>query len=145
MASVCTYLNFRRETEAAFEFYRSVFGTEYSGPIVRLGTAPRQEGQPPLSDEEKNLVMNIALPITGGHILMGTDVPESMGFTLVNGNSVHIMVQPDNRAEADRLFRALSKDGSVEVELQEMFWGDYYGEFTDKFGVQWMIDTASKE
>jgi PhnB protein len=145
MATVCTYLNFDRETEEAFEFYRSVFKTEYVAPIVRLGSAPRGEGQPPLSEADRNLVMNVALPITGGHILMGTDAPESMGFGVVKGTNIYIMIQPDSRAEADRLFAALSAGGAVEMEMQEMFWGDYYGSFTDRFGVRWMINTASKE
>ena len=84
MATVCTYLNFADETEAAFEFYRSVFKTEYLGPIARLGDVPRGEGQNPLSEAEKKLIMNVTLPITGGHLLMGTDAPESMGFKLVD-------------------------------------------------------------
>jgi len=144
MAQVSTYLNFARETEAAFEFYKSVFGTDYLGPIARIGEAPMPEGQPPLSEADKNLVMNVALPITGGHVLMGTDAPESMGFTVTQGNNVYIMLQPDSRTEADRLFAALSAGGKVEMEMQDMFWGDYYGSFTDKFGVQWMINTSAK-
>lgn len=144
MAQVSTYLNFARETEAAFEFYKSVFGTDYLVPISRLGDAPAQEGKPPLSTADKNLVMNVALPITGGHVLMGTDAPESMGFTVTKGNNVYIMLQPDTRVEADRLFAGLSAGGTVEMGMQDMFWGDYYGSFTDKFGVQWMINTSAR-
>ncbi|WP_455381591.1 VOC family protein [Salinispira pacifica] len=144
MAQVCTYLNFARETEQAFEFYKSVFGTDYLGPIARIGEAPTAEGQPPLSDADKDLVMNVALPITGGHVLMGTDAPESVGFTINKGNNVYIMLQPDTRREADRLFAALSAGGSVEMEMQDMFWGDYYGSLTDKFGIRWMINTSAK-
>ncbi len=76
MARVSTYLNFARSTEDAFNFYRSVFGTEFGGPIMRFGDIPAQPGQPPLAESDKNLVMHIELPILAGHVLMGTDAPE---------------------------------------------------------------------
>lgn len=88
--------------------------------------------------------MHIELAITGGHILMGTDAPESIGFKVYMGNNVHINLEPDTRAEADRLFAALSSGGKVGMPMQEMFWGSYWGSLTDKFGVQWMINCMSK-
>jgi PhnB protein len=145
MASVSTYLNFSRNTEEAFTFYKSVFGTEFSGNIARFSEVPPQEGQPPVAEADKNLVMHVALPILGGHVLMGTDAPESMGFTVTQGNNVYISLQPDTRAETDRLFNALSEGGKVEMSLQDMFWGDYFGSCTDKFGVRWMFNCSSKE
>lgn len=144
MASVSTYLNFSRNTEEAFNFYKSVFGTEFTGPISRLGDAPPQPGAPALPEADRNLVMHIELPVFGGHTLMGTDAPESCGFTVTAGNNTHIMLQPDTREEASRLFNALSADGKVTMPMQGMFWGAYYGSFTDKFGVQWMINHNSK-
>lgn len=145
MASVSTYLNFPRQTEEAFNFYKSVFGTEFSGEgIVRFSTVPPQPGQPPMKKGDKNLVMHVGLPILGGHMLMGTDAPESMGFKVNFGNNVYINLEPDTRAETDKLFKALSEGGKVEIPLQEMFWGDYFGSLTDKFGVQWMFNCASK-
>ncbi len=77
MARVSTYLNFPGTTEPAFEFYRSVFGTAFSGPIHRMGEAPAMPGQPPLSDADKQRVMHVELPILAGHVLMGTDAPDS--------------------------------------------------------------------
>jgi PhnB protein len=145
MASVSTYLNFTRNTEEAFLFYKSVFKTEFVGPIHRMGEVPPQPGAPALADEDKNLVMHVTLPILGGHLLMGTDAPESMGFKLNQGNNVYINLQPDTRAEADRLFKELSAGGKVEMEMQDMFWGDYFGSFTDKFGVNWMINCSEKK
>lgn len=142
MAQTSTYLNFAKNTEAAFTFYKSVFGTEFVNGIMRMGDIPPQEGQPEMSDEEKNLVMNVALPILGGHILMGTDVPDSMG-ELNKGNNVSIVLQPDTRDEADRLFAALSEGGKVEMPLQDMFWGDYYGSLVDQFGIQWMVNHSN--
>lgn len=145
MARVSTYLNFSRNTEEAFLFYRSVFGTEFVGEINRMGEVPPQEGQPPLSEEDKNLVMHVQLPILAEHMLMGTDAPESMGFNLNQGNNLLINLEPDTRAETDELFKALSEDGKVEVPMQEMFWGDYFGSLVDKFGVHWMFNCTSKE
>jgi len=144
VAQVSTYLNFVRNTEEVFNFYKSVFGTDFVGGINRFGQIPAQEGQAPMPEKDKNLVMHVALPILGGHVLMGSDAPESMGFTMKPGNNVYINLQPDTRAEADRLFAALSAGGSVECPLQEMFWGDYFGSFKDKFGIQWMINCSSK-
>ncbi len=145
MASVSTYLNFAGNTEAAFLFYRTVFGTEFdSNGIMRMGDAPPEPGQPPLAGSDRNLVLHVCLPILGGHLLMGTDAAESMGFKLNMGNNVYINLQPDTRAETDRLFALLAEGGRVDMPMQEMFWGDYFGSLVDKFGVQWMFNCASK-
>jgi PhnB protein len=144
MAQVSTYLNFQRNTEDAFQFYKSVFNTEFIGEIARFKDIPPSENMPPLADTDKNLIMNIALPILGGHVIMGTDAPESMGFRVNIGNNIYIMLQPDTRKETQRLFTALSEGGKVEQELQDMFWGDYYGSCKDKFGVQWMFNCTEK-
>lgn len=144
MASVSTYLNFPGNTEEAFMFYKSVFGGEFVGDIARMGDVPPQEGVPPLKEEEKSLVMHVALPILGGHLLMGTDGAESMGQTVVFGNNVNINLEPDTREELDRLFAALSEGGEVEMEPQVMFWGDYFASCADKFGVRWMLNCSAK-
>lgn len=146
MSSVATYLNFNGNTEQAFNFYRSVFGTEFYGPIMRMGDVPPQEGMPGLTEAEKNMVMHVGLPITGGHLLMGTDTSENCGGKVATfGDNVHINVMPDSREEAERLFAALSAGGKVSMPLTDMFWGDYYGAFTDKFGVHWMINCVGKK
>jgi len=143
MAQVATYLNFNRNTEEAFNFYKSVFGTEFMG-VMRHSDVPVPEGHPGPSEEDRNLIINIALPIMDGHVLMGTDAPDSMGFTLNQGNNVHICLMPESREESDRLFTALSDGGKVEMPMQDMFWGDYYGSFTDKFGINWMINCSAQ-
>lgn len=146
MATVSTYLNFERDAEAAFNFYKSVFGGEFTGAgIMRMGDIPPQDGMPPLAESDKNLVMHVELPILGGHKLRGTDAPESMGFKLVKGNNFYINLEPDIRKEADRLFSALSDGGMVTMPMQDMFWGDYFGSCVDKFGVQWMINCTEKK
>jgi PhnB protein len=145
MASVSTYLNFPQHTEEAFHFYKSVFGTEFTPPgIRRFGDMPPMEGVPPTPDALKNLVMHVELPITGGHILMGTDAPEQMGFTVSYGNNIHISLHPDTRTETKQLFDALSAGGKVTYDLQDAFWGAYFGSCTDKYGVHWMFNCAEK-
>ena len=143
MARVSTYLNFPRSTEAAFLFYKSVFGTDFAAPIARFGDGPACEGQP-LAEADRNLVMHVALPILGGHVLMGTDAPESMGFTVTPGNNMYINLEPDTRAETNRLFAALAAGGKVEMALQEMFWGGYFGSLVDRFGIRWMFNCEQK-
>lgn len=145
MASVSTYLNFSSQTEVAFNFYKSVFGTEFNGPISRFGDMPAMEGMPPLPEQGRNLIMHVSLPILGGHLLMGSDAPESMGFKLTMGNNVYINLEPDTRDETKRLFDALSDGGKVEMELQDTFWGAYYGSCKDKFGVHWMFNCTEKK
>lgn len=145
MARTSTYLNFAEQTEEAFLFYRSVFGGEFcDNRIARFGDMPTAEGSPVLSETDKQLVLHVELEITGGHILMGTDAPASMGFAVKIGNNVHINLEPDTREETSRLFECLSKDGKVTMPLQDMFWGAYYGACTDKYGVQWMFNCANK-
>jgi PhnB protein len=145
MARVSTYLSFPHHTEEAFNFYKSVFGGEFGGNgIARFGDISAAEGMPPLAETEKNLVMHIELPILGGYLLMGTDAPESMGFSVNFGNNVHLNLEPDTRAETKRLFDALASGGTITQDLQDMFWGAYYGSCTDQFGVQWMFNCTEK-
>ncbi len=144
MARTSTYLNFPNNTEEAFNFYKSVFGGEFNGGINRFKDIPVDDNAPAMSDELKNLVMHVELPITGGHILMGTDAPEQMGFKIKFGNNIYINLEPDTRDETKRLFNALSSGGKVEMELQDMFWRAYFGSCTDKYGVQWMFNCTAK-
>jgi PhnB protein len=144
MARVSTYLNFPRKTEEVFNYYKSVFGSEFMGEISRFGDIPPSDDMPPLPEADKNLVMHVALPILGGHVLMGTDAPESMGFKVIAGNNVYINLEPDTRVETKRLFNALSAGGKIEMELQDMFWGDYYGSCKDKYGIQWMFNCTEQ-
>ena len=145
MASVSTYLNFSRNTEEAFLFYKSVFGGEFFGNgIMRFGDVPPGPGAPPIAEADRNLVMHVELRILNSHTLMGTDAPESMGFKLNQGNNIYINLQPDTRKDTDELFKKLSEGGKVTMELTDMFWGDYFGSCTDKFGVQWMFNCSEK-
>ncbi len=142
MATTGIYLNFTNETEAAFTFYQSVFGGEFEGPIGRMGDVPDGATLP---EADKQLVMHVSLPILGGIRLMGSDAPASLGFSINKGNNVFVSLHPDTRSETERLFATLADGGVVEMPLQEMFWGDYYGVLRDRFGVQWMFNCDSKD
>lgn len=133
MKFVNPYLNFNGNTEEAFNFYRSVVGGEFVN-LMRFKDTPGCEHMP---EVEQNHIMHVAL-MMGSSVLMGTDVPKSMEQVTFGTNS-SICVSVESREEADRLFNGLSEGGKVTMPMEDMFWGDYYGSFFDKFGVQWMI------
>ena len=139
MASVSIYLNFMGKTEEAFNYYKSVFKTEFSAPVMRMKDAPPNPNFQ-LSEKDKNAVMHVALPILGGVQIMGTDMLESMGQKLVVGNNTTINLEPDSREETERLFKMLSDGGSDIAPLADQFWGATWGTCLDKFGVRWMFN-----
>lgn len=141
MARTSTYLNFPRETEAAFTFYRSIFGGDFTPPgIRRFRDMPVPPDAPPMDPRDLDLVMHVELAILGGHMLMGTDAPPSMGFQVTVGTNVSLNLEPDTIAEGERIFEALADGGTVEMPLQPMFWGATFGSLTDRFGVKWMVN-----
>ena len=137
MTRLNPYLNFAGNTEEAFRFYKAIFGGEFAS-VVRFKDMPVEGVQIPKKDENK--IMHIGLPIGKDHVLMATDSLESLGQRLVQGNNVHISVQPESKEEADRIFTALSRGGTIEMPIADQVWGDYYGSLKDKFGVQWMVN-----
>ena len=138
MSRVSTYLNFDGNAEEAFTFYRTVFGTDYETPILRMSEMGADPNGPELSAADKDKVGHVALPILAGHVLMATDLLESMGQVKV-GNNVTINLEPDTRAETDKLYGALSEGGSDSSGMIEMPWG-YWGTTLDRFGVRWMFN-----
>jgi PhnB protein len=137
MPKLNTYLNFAGNTEEAFNFYKSVFGGEFTS-VVRSKDMPIEGVAIP--KEAENKILHIGLPIGQANVLMATDTLESLGQKLVQGNNVYISVHPDSKEEADRIFNALSAGGLIEMPIANQPWGDYYGSFKDKFGVQWMVN-----
>jgi len=97
-------------------------------------------GSENLPEKEKNYVMHVSIPVGDGQYLMASDCLDSAGHVLNVGNNNYISITPDSREDADRLFNGLSAGGKVEMPMEEMFWGDYFGSFEDKFGVRWMIN-----
>lgn len=144
MAHVSIYLNFNGNAEEAFNHYRKVFRTEFSTPLMRMKDIPAQPGMPELSESDKNKVMHVALPILGGTEIMATDALESMGQKFIEGNNVTISLNPDTRAEADRLYKELSVGVTGGVAPHEEFWG-YWGTCKDRFGVRWMFNVSNPQ
>lgn len=134
MARINTYLNFNGNAEKAFLFYQSVFGGELF--IQKMKDTPAGKE---LLEKEQNCVMHVSLPIGKNNVLMASDIMESAGQRLIPGNNYYICLHTESRSEADQLFEKLSQNGAVEMPMEDMFWGDYFGCLKDQFGIQWMI------
>lgn len=140
MALINPHYNFNGNAEEAFTFYKSVFGGEFA-TIVRF--KDMQNPDFPIPEKEANKIMHIALPI-GKNVLMGNDVPESMGRTNENENRSKISISAESKEEADKLFNGLSAGGQIEVPISDSPWGSYFGMFRDKYGIEWMVDFDPK-
>lgn len=132
MITINPYLNFKGNTEEAFNFYKSVFGGEFS-VVVRF-----KDMEPENKYPEK--IMHIALPVGSGNVIMGTDAVGKMGDDLVAGNNFFISINAQTKDETDNAFNALAVGGTVHVPVYKSEWGTYFGMLTDKFGIQWMVD-----
>ncbi len=139
MATVNNYINFDGNCAEAFDFYKAAFGGEFSNKM-KFGEAPGMEGVPA---ELKDRLMHVALPV-GNTVLMGSDWSPQFG-PMVRGNSFAVSIQTETKPEADALFKALTISGKVTMPLENTFWGAYFGMFTDKFGINWMINCEQKK
>lgn len=142
MATTNIYLNFNGTCEAAFNFYKSVFGGEF-GYFSRFGEMPESE-EYKVSDAYKNQVMHVSLEI-GSSVLMGSDCGEEQAPHFVQGNNFSVSVTADSKGEADKLFNALATGGTITMPIESTFWGDYFGMLTDKYGINWMVAFAEQE
>lgn len=136
MPTINPYLNFQGNTEEAFFFYQSIFGGKFIGGITRFSDTPEGDHLP---ENERNKVMHIALQIGDRNTIMGTDALESMNQTVQQGNNFYISIQADSKQQADQFFNGLSDEAKIEMEMQNTFWGDYFGMLTDKSGIKWMV------
>ncbi len=136
MALINPHVNFNGNAEEAFNFYKSVFGGEFA-KIMRFKDLATTEY--PIPEKEADKIMHIALPI-GKNVLMGNDVPESMGPVNENENRSKIVISAESREEADKLFNGLSAGGTVEYPISDSPWGSYFGMFRDQYGIEWMVD-----
>jgi len=136
MAHINPHINFNGNAEEAFNFYKSVFGGEFS-KVMRFKDLSSPEF--PVSEIDANKIMHIALPI-GKNVLMANDVPEIMGRTNENENRSKISINAESREEADKLFNGLSEGGQIEGTIGDSPWGSYFGCFRDKYGIEWMVD-----
>ena len=141
MALINPHVNFNGNAQEAFNFYKSVFGGEFA-QVIRFKEMSSPEF--PIAEKEANKIMHITLPI-GKNLLMGNDVPESMGRTNENENRSKISISAESRDEADKIFNGLSAGGQIEFPMGDSPWGSYFGSFRDKYGIEWMVDFASKK
>jgi len=141
MATINPYINFNGNAEEAFNFYKSVFGGEFT-KILRFKDLSSPEFH--VSENEANKIMHIALPI-GKNILIANDVPESMGRVNENENRSKIAISAETKEEADTLFKGLSEGGAVEMPMAESPWGTYFAMFRDKYGIEWTIEFDARQ
>lgn len=143
MAQVNPYIVFNGDCEAAFLFYKSVFGGEfpYIGRFGEMPPGPEGENCPPPSEADKNRIMHVSLMI-GTTVLMGSDTTSDR--PVKTGDNFSVSINTDSREEADKMFNGLSAGGTVIMPLENTFWGAYFGMFTDKFGINWMVNFDEK-
>lgn len=139
MATVNAYLMFDGNCEAAFNFYKSAFGKEFSN-LSRFGEIPPQEGIPPIADDMKDRVMHVSLPISAETVLMGSDIMQGMRSSFTVGDNFFIFLGVNSKEEADSVFVNLSKGGKITMPLEVTFWNAYFGMFIDQFGISWMVN-----
>ena len=137
MARINPYIHFNGNAEEAFIFYQSVFGGEFSKLMRYKDLAG---GEYPIPENDANKLMYIALPIAKSNVLLGSDVMEMMGRVTENDNRNTISISAESREEADKLFNGLSQGGKIEMPMADGPFGAYFGMFTDKYGIQWMME-----
>ena len=143
MTTVNVYLTFQGNCEEAFNFYKSVFGGDF-GYVGRFKDMPPVDGKSaPAKDAEK--IMHISLPVSKETILMGSDTSEGFGPPVTVGNNFSVSITTDSKDNADNFFKKLSAGGQVGMPMGETFWGSYFGMFTDKFGINWMVNALGEQ
>jgi PhnB protein len=143
MTKINPYLNFNGDCLEAFGFYKDIFGGEFSY-VGRYSDMPADEGNP-VPDEAKDLIMPISLPISKEITLMGSDVHEAFSQSVQPGSMVELLISVDSKAEADRIWTKLSEGATIQMPLEAAFWGDYYGNLIDKFGIRWSVNCPIEE
>ena len=143
MATINTYLHSDGNTEAAFNFYKSVFGGEFT-VFQRYSDASGQPGSHPTEESEKEKILHVSLPIGKENVLMGTDSVKSMGHHLVVGNNISVSVSTESKEETEKIFKGLSEGGQVTLPLADTFWGAYFGMCKDRFGIHWMVSNDNR-
>jgi PhnB protein len=137
MASINPYIHFNGNAEEAFNFYKSVFGGNFTA-VIRFKDM-KFEGAPNF-EKEAEKIMHIALPIGKHNLLLGSDTPEQMGKHNEMETRSKISITAESKEEADHLFNGLSVGGQIEMPIAESPWGSYFGMLRDKFGIEWMVD-----
>lgn len=139
MITLNTYLTFEGNCEEAFNFYQTVFGGEFSD-VERFENLPEEEGMPPMSNEDKQKIMHMALPIGSNSILMGSDTTRNYGGPVTHGNNYSISINTEDETEAQMVFSRLAEGGKITMPMEKTFWNAYFGMLTDKFNINWMVN-----
>ena|SRR5215211_4398736 len=143
MATINPYINFLGNCEEAFNFYKSVFGGGF-GMVGRYKDMPPSEGAN-VGDVDGEKIMHISLPIGKETWLMGSDIGGEWAKHTVEGNNIQISINAESEDEARRIFNGLSLGGRLNMPLEKTFWGALFGMFTDKFGINWMVNYDYKQ
>ena len=138
MATINPYINFRSNCEEAFNFYKSVFGGDFSMVSRYKDMPPSESAHMDGIDGEK--IMHMSLQISKETWLMGSDIGGEWAKHTVDGNNIQISINAEREDEAKRIFDGLSAGGRVNMPLEKTFWGALFGMFTDKFGINWMVN-----
>jgi PhnB protein len=137
MTTISPWINFNGNAEEAFNFYKSVFGGEFT-TVTRFKDFAGPESK--VAENEANKILRIALPINGANVLIGNDVPEYMGKVSENENRSKIHVAVGSKEEAIKICNGLSAGGQVEVPIDENGGEAAFGMFRDRYGIEWVIE-----
>lgn len=143
MTVINPYLTFLGDCEAAFNYYKLVFGGEFSS-LERFSEMP-QEKDVILSEDEQNKILHIALPLGKDNVLMGSDAGGHRDAKTVIGNNISISVSVESKDRAEEVFEKLSENGAVAMPMEDTYWGEYFGMCTDQFGINWMVSFNPSE
>ena len=126
------YLSFNEQCEAAFKFYEQVLGGKITFSMT-WGEMP-EANQFPV--EAHKLIMHTTLSI-GDEVLMGADAPPG---SYKKPQGVCVSLHLKDVAEAERVFNALSENGTVQMPFQKTFWSPGFGMCVDQFAIPWMVN-----
>lgn len=140
MITINPYIYFDGNCEEAFNFYESVFRKEISS-INKYKDVPKPARN--IFQESDEKIMHVTLPLSKETMLNGSD--NSLAYEeMVKYKTFTLIIHTDSKEEVDRLFGELSQNGQIKVPVGLTFWGAYYGQCIDKFGISWKITLASE-
>ena len=129
---ISPYLHFNGRCEAAFKFYEKALGAKIDG-MFTFGESPMAKEVP---SDWQNKIMHARMTLNG-NVLMGADA-SSERYQRPQGFSVSIAVKEPE--EAERVFKELAQNGTVQMPIQKTFWSARFGMLVDQFGIPWMVN-----
>ncbi|MFL9482841.1 VOC family protein [Chitinophagaceae bacterium LWZ2-11] len=125
------YVHFNGNCEEALNTYRDIFDGTYD-QINRFASAPF-----PTPDDYKDKVMHVQLSFAGNSIMMSDTMPDNK---IEYGNGIVLSVGLTDVEKTKTIFTKLSEGGAVTMPLEKQFWGAWFGQLTDRFGIRWMFN-----